>query len=411
MRILWVRTGGLLPLTSGGQIRSFHTIRELSEHHSVSVLTTHVPGLEEPGMAAAALPHCASARSIPHTPKPDWRTLVWPQRPTLENAAGIARSWPSALPVELWRWRVPALREAVRAALASGRFDACVADSLAAVPSVPAQNPVPVVLYEHNVEHLIWKRLAQSVAAWRRPALELEWRKLRRYERRACASATLTIAVSEHDRGTLASLAPSARVRAIATGVDLDYFAPNGRAERDANLVYVGSMDWYPNEDAALQLIEVILPLIRAEIPHATATIVGRDPSPRLQAAASRVGVRLTGTVADVRPYMADAAVLVTPLRIGGGTRLKLFEGLAMAKATVSTRIGAEGLPLVSGEHAVLVDGPSAFAAEVVALLRDPDRRRRLGLAGRELVASRYSWPQVVRRFEDHCLEAARVRR
>lgn len=409
MRILWVKAGGLLPLTSGGQIRSYHTIRELSRRHSVSLLTTHVPRLEDPDMASAALPRC-DARSIAHTPSPDWRILVWPQRPDLANAKGIARTWLSSLPVELWRWQVPALREAVRAALASGGFDLCVADFLAAVPSVPDQRRVPVVLFEHNVEHLIWKRLAERAAPWRRPAIELESRKLRRYERRACRRATITIAVSEADRARLASLAPEARVRATPTGVDVDHFAPNSRSERDASLVYVGSMDWFPNEDAALQLIDVILPLVRAEVPHASATIVGRDPSPRLRAAASRACVRLTGTVEDVRPYLAEAAVFVAPLRVGGGTRLKLFEGLAMGKATVATTTGAEGLPLTPGEHLVLADDPHRFAREVVALVRDPARRRQLGLAGRELLVARYSWPEVVSVFEAHCLEAAGIK-
>src|SRR6185503_7113005 len=143
--------------------------------------------------------------------------------------------------------------------------------------------------------------------------------------------------------------------------------------------VFTGSMDWYPNEDGILYFADTILPLIRRECPDAQVTVVGRDPSARLRAAASGRGVRLTGTVEDVRPYMSDAAVYVVPLRVGGGTRLKIFEALAMGKPVVSTTVGAEGLPLVPGKHYLRADEPADFARAVVALLRDPARRRRLG--------------------------------
>jgi glycosyltransferase involved in cell wall biosynthesis len=124
-----------------------------------------------------------------------------------------------------------------------------------------------------------------------------------------------------------------------------------------------------------------------------------------------QAGVRVTGTVDDVRPHVADAAVCVVPLRVGGGTRLKIFEALAMEKAVVSTSIGAEGLPVRSGEHAVIADDPAEFARAVVRLLQRPDERRRLGVAGRQLVEEQYSWPEVARRFEAHCEDALTVGR
>jgi polysaccharide biosynthesis protein PslH len=292
--------------------------------------------------------------------------------------------------------------------LASDTYDLCVADFLSAVPNLPSETDVPVLLFEHNVEHLIWRRLADNAPRWQRPALELEWRKLRRIERRAVASASLTVAVSDADRDKLESLAPSATVRSMPTGVDTDYFRANGVDPREGSIAFVGSMDWYPNEDAALHLIDSILPLIRRELPELTTAIVGRNPSARVRAAAEMAGARVTGTVDDVRPFLEEAAVLVVPLRIGGGTRLKIFEGLAMGKAVVSTSVGAEGLPLTAGEHLVIEDEPSRFAEAVLDLLRDRGRRLRLGQTGRELVLEAYSWPQVARAFETLCLESVR---
>src|SRR2546430_1809329 len=240
---------------------------------------------------------------------------------------------------------------------------------------------------------MIWKRVATvETRAWRRALLEVEWRKMRRCETRACTQATVTIAVSDVDRALLAAAAPGARVFTVPTGVDTSYFAPTGVPESPARLVFIGSMDWYPNEDAMVFFIGEILPVIRRAVPDVEMTVVGRDPSERLRALGEAAGVRITGTVEDVRPWIADAAVYVVPLRVGGGTRLKIFEGLAMGKAVVSTTVGAEGLPLVDGTHFVRADGPAEFARAVVSLLRDRDRRRALGTAGRHPRGGRDFW-------------------
>jgi glycosyltransferase involved in cell wall biosynthesis len=164
-------------------------------------------------------------------------------------------------------------------------------------------------------------------------------------------------------------------------------------------------MDWHPNEDAMLYFIDAILPLIRREIPEAALTVAGRNPSARLLAAASAARVHVTGTVADVRPYIERAAVYVVPLRVGGGTRLKIFEALAMGKAVVSTVIGAEGLPLEDGTHLLRADTPATFAAAVVALLRNKSRRDSLGRNGRSLVEQQFAWPKIARDFAACCRE------
>jgi glycosyltransferase involved in cell wall biosynthesis len=238
---------------------------------------------------------------------------------------------------------------------------------------------------------------------WKRALFEIEWRKLRRVERLACEAAGLTIAVSDDDRQRLAALAPRATTAAIPTGVDIDYFKPGGRGQIPGRLVFSGSMDWHPNEDAIQFFSNAILPRIRARVPHASLTVVGRHPSPALRALAERVGLTVTGTVDDVRPAIDEAEVYVVPLRAGSGTRLKIFEALAMAKAVVSTTVGAEGLTLTSGRNVVLADTPEDFANAVVSLLGSPSMRQSLGDAGRHLVETRYSWDRVARDFEDCC--------
>jgi glycosyltransferase involved in cell wall biosynthesis len=181
----------------------------------------------------------------------------------------------------------------------------------------------------------------------------------------------------------------------------VDYFTRNGPREVPARLVFNRSMDWYPNEDAILHFYETVWPAIRQQVPRVSLTVAGRNPGPRIAAAAA--DAQLTGTAEDIQPHLAQGQSYVVPIRVGSGSRLKLFEVLAMGKAVVATGVGAKGLPLSHGEHFVQGDPPEEFAQAVVSLLRDPDRRRALAAAGRQLVEGRCSWAQVARQFDTIC--------
>jgi glycosyltransferase involved in cell wall biosynthesis len=388
--------GGLWPATAGGRIRTLETLSCLSRRHEVTVLTTHGPD-DDPDGLRQRLPSCRDVISIP---------FAAPRVGSKDFAAALAHSWLSPLPVDLWKWRVDAVRDRAQSIMTEGT-DVCVADFLVSFPNVPTTS-APVILFEHNVEYMIWQRLAGlERRPVRRALLELEWRKMRRAERASCADADLTIAVSEDDRARLESLAPDARCVAIPTGVDTTYFSPRDATEIPHHLVFTGSMDWFPNEDAILYFADSILPRIRLQMPHVTLAVVGRNPSERIRAAGQRAGIVITGTVDDVRPFMSEAALYIVPLRAGGGTRLKIFEALAMGKAVVSTSVGAEGLAVTHGHNIAIADEPEAFARQVIELLRDPAGRHALGSAGRQLVESRYSWEHASREFERYCFEAS----
>jgi glycosyltransferase involved in cell wall biosynthesis len=383
--------GGLWPLNTGGRQRTFQILSALSERHSVVVLTTDGRD-DDPDGLRRHLPDCEEVISIP---------FQVPKQGSFRFARSLVRSWFSGYPVDLWKWRVDVVERQVRTLVAAGNFDVVVADFLFAAVNVPEDLSVPVVFFAHNVEHLIWKRLAEVERRWwRRPVLEMEWRKVKRAESRACRAASLTVAVSKEDATRLEACAPGAAVTAIPTGVDTTYFQPGRGWEIPQNLVFSGSMDWYPNEDAMLFWVDEILPRVRREIPDVSLTIVGRNPSPRVRALGGLPGIRVTGTVEDVRPAVGQATLYIVPLRIGGGTRLKIFEALAMGKAVLSTSIGAEGLGLTPGVHVGIADGAENFARTVVALLQDPARRDALGRAGRALVEERYSWPRVAEEFD-----------
>ena len=394
MRILWVKMGGLWPATTGGRVRSLNTISELARSHQVTVITTHGQG-DDPDGLKQQLAHCERVISVPY---------AVPKLGSAAFAASVAGSWFSHYPVDLWKWRVRDVRREVRAALGKLNTDLVVADFLFAAVNVGMTGDVPMLLFEHNVEYLIWQRLAHLESnPWKRALFEMEWRKVRACEADACRRADLTIAVSDDDKERLAELGAGIRAASIPTGVDTEYFKPRGAAEVPARLVFSGSMDWHPNEDAVCYFVDKILPRIRAEAPAASFTIVGRNPSAHVRELAAQPGVIVTGTIDDVRPSIGEASVYVVPLRAGSGTRIKIFEALAMGKAVVSTTVGAEGLALESGRHFLAADTPHDFATAVIRLLRDPARRQALGDEGRALVEANYSWAMVARQFEEHC--------
>ena len=416
MRILWVKIGGLWPANSGGRLRSYHIIAELAQQHEVTVVTTRRAD-EDPGVLERQLSRCAQILQFPYAA---------PKHGTGGFIRALAASWFTPLPVDLYKNTVPEMRRAVTQLLRDGDFDLCIADFLTGLPHVPLDGRVPVVLFTHNVEYKIWQRLCENETnPIKRLLLAIEWRKMRRYEHRACARADVTLTVSETDRQLFREMVPEANIHAIPTGVDVEYFRPAADgfgpdaagafrpAEtpgQELELVFSGSMDWFPNEDAMLWFLDSMLPAIRRELPEVRLTIVGRNPSAKLQQrAAQETGVTVTGTVDDVRPSVHRASVYLVPLRIGGGTRLKIFEALAMGKAIVSTTVGAEGLPLEDGKHLVLADTPEAFARQVVALVKNPELRARLGRAGRELVQTRYSWSRVAGDFEALCRHGCRA--
>jgi glycosyltransferase involved in cell wall biosynthesis len=225
-----------------------------------------------------------------------------------------------------------------------------------------------------------------------------------RFERQALERFDLVLAVSDADARTFETLYPgalTAPVHVVQTGVDTSYFAPASGEARPAHLVFTGSMDWLPNEDGMLHFVRDILPRIRQAEPGVTLSIIGRAPTPAVRRLADEHGVEVTGRVDDVRPHIAAGGVYVVPLRVGGGTRLKIFEAMGMAKAIVSTTIGAEGLPITHGTDILIADEPQAFADAVVRLIRNTGERQRLESAARALVVGRYDWSAVAQDFED----------
>jgi glycosyltransferase involved in cell wall biosynthesis len=308
-------------------------------------------------------------------------------------------------PYAVAKYYSPAYRARVEQLLSSERFDLVICDFLPPVVNLPRTLPCPSVVFTHNVEAEIWRRHAENATnAVARRLLTQQWRRMLRFEADALARFDLVLAVSNADRKTFERLYPrslNAPVHLVQTGVDTSFFTPDERAPERAHMVFTGSMDWLPNEDGMIYFCREILPRIRESEPEATLSIIGRSPTPAVRRLAEMNGVEVTGRVDDVRPHVARGAVYVVPLRIGGGTRLKIFEAMAMAKAVVSTTVGAEGLPVTPGRDVVIADHAEQFAKAVVRLIRDVEARQAIETAARRLVVERYDWSAVAAGFEE----------
>jgi polysaccharide biosynthesis protein PslH len=263
-----------------------------------------------------------------------------------------------------------------------------------------------VVLFQHNVETMLWRRMADTEkSALRKLSYGIEARKMAAYETRTLRRFRHVIAVSEHDRQEMLSLAPGCTITVVPTGVDTEQYKPAPSVSGiPPRIVFTGSMDWEPNIDAVEYFCRDIFPSILGRFPETRFQIVGRNPHPRVKRLAS-ASVEVTGTVPSVAEYLRNATVVIVPLRIGGGTRLKIFEAMAMRKAMVSTSIGAEGLDVTSGKDCLIADDAQSFAFAILSVLRDPTLRQTCEENAAAL-AARFDWSQIARRFADALSES-----
>ena len=301
-----------------------------------------------------------------------------------------------------------ALQQRLRQLLASTAFDLVHVDSLDLCGYLPYLHHLPVVCVHHNVESQLLRARAQAERAlWRRAYIGYQARLMERAERRWCPRVALNVTVSEQDAATLARVAPGGKYAVVPNGVDTSYFARSDGASRtpqEGGLVFVGSNTWFPNSDALNYFCEEILPRIRQLAGPVPVRWVGLASDSDRAWFRDRYGVDVTGYVDDVRSYVAQARCYVVPLRVGGGTRLKILDAWSMRAAVVSTSVGCAGLQAEHEQNILIADTPDDFARAVVRVLHDDALRSRLGQNGRMLVERKYSWQVIGRGMIDEYL-------
>ncbi len=389
------------PPHQGTTIRNYNLVAGLARRHEVHLLSFGEPETSR----GTVLDHlCRSVQVV----RP-------PLRSTRRRVMGLLFS---RLPDMAQRLPSTQFRAALAATLEREKPDVVEVEGIelaqylfqAAAGRAGEKHPL-LVFDDHNAEYVLQQRAFETDVRlprrWLGAAYSfVQWRRLRGYERRACRAADRVVVVSATDAEALRRLVPGLEPVVVPNGVDIEFYTapvtpPDNQAGPDVrDLIFTGKMDFRPNVDAVLWFTQEVLPLIRRESPQTRFWIVGRDPHPRLACLRDNPAVVLTGRVEDVRPYIAGAAVYVVPLRIGGGTRLKVLEAMAMSKAIVSTALGCEGFDLVPGQELLIANTPADFAAAVLTLLHDPARQERLGRAARRFAGSRYDWQIIVPRLE-----------
>jgi sugar transferase (PEP-CTERM/EpsH1 system associated) len=394
MRILMLAPYPPFPPRGGGALRMVNLLRGLAARHAVTLLSF--------------APDAAAARAL--APLREFCRVATVQGPPRRSLARRALTTLAApLPDMALRNAAPAYAEALSRLLAAERFDVVQAESIEMAGYALAARGLGarLVLDEFNAEYLLQRRAA--LTDLRRLALPgglyslIQWRKLAAYERRLLRELDRVLVVSAEDRAALRRLERRADPAVVPNGVDTEAVRP-GAVRGDfgpASLVFTGTLDYRPNIDALRWFVGEALPLIRRRRPDARLLVVGRAAGPAVQALGDGEGVEVVGEVPDVRPYIDGSAVYVVPMRIGGGSRLKLLEALAMEAPVVSTPMGAEGVEgLRDGEQLLLAASATEFAEAVLRLIADPALGARLGRAGRAHVAARYDWRAIIPRLE-----------
>jgi len=369
------------PLNSGKRIRTFNLVKALSRYNSITYLAY---GHERSDSFDYLMAHGITPIAVS---PPNLR------QHGIRFYGRLFANLFSAYPYIVTSHYTRRFHRLLARTASSGAFDLVICEWTPYAIFIKDLKAPKKIIVAHNIESSIWRRYeSNETNPLRKAYISLQRSKVERFERRCFGWADGATAVSAADAEQLAATGAGYPVEVIDNGVDTEYYCRQ-QGEIDANmLVFTGAMDWRPNQDAAVYFVNEILPLIRRRRPDTTVAFVGRNPSRKVIDLGSTEGVTVTGTVDDVRPYIARAAVYIVPLRVGGGSRLKILEAMAMKKAIVSTDVGVEGLHVTADENILVAGEARAFARSVIRCLEDETLRGRLGDNGRRMVEQKYRW-------------------
>ncbi|HLG14436.1 MAG TPA: glycosyltransferase [Blastocatellia bacterium] len=405
MRVLYFAPKQCWPPDTGAKLRNFHLARELARRTRLTYL-----GFED--QTGAADRHARDEGELEDL----CEELISVPLEGAYTLGKVVRGAFGRVPLTLLNYTTPAMKAELQRLLARRQFDGVQVEGVHLFEYLPiirsAINRPLVICDWHNVESDLMRQYAQRAPTpWRRAYARLTARRMSEVERRALTAFDAHIVVSENDRARLLDVEPTARVVAIENGVDADHFSDaeieqvyvewlSSHTRREGapdvkRVLFVGSMDYHANIEAATRFATTVWPSVHTEAPELVFTIVGRRPSDEVRALANLPGVEVTGTVDDVRPYYREAVASIVPLKVGGGSRLKILEAMAAGVPVVSTSLGAEGLRVTDGASIVIADSEEAQTRALLQLNANSELRRRLAEHARSLVRDRYDWSRI----------------
>jgi len=386
MNILFVTPYLPYPLNNGGLIRVHHLAVNIAASHSVTMLCMQPDNDPQRAGIEVLKSHGIELEMI---------EVAASQKKSNKRAYQLLSLF-SGKTYQYYQYFSQDMQNAIDQRLASGKYDRLVVE-FSQMGYYDYNTDIPSYVDQHNVEYEIMHRTYETEKNPLRKLLAYsEWRKYRQHEIENCQKFSACLTTSQRDAEILQERDPNMRCLVIPNGVDSSFFSPVEVAPDPEMVLFTGTISYYPNTDGLMYFAESIWPLVKAKRPTATFCIAGKAPPPEIQNLAPHdKSITVTGAVDDMRDYYAKASVVVVPLRIGGGTRLKILEGMAMKKAIISTSLGAEGIDVTEGDNILLRDTPADFADAIVATLENESSRTRLELAGRALVDQKYDWKAV----------------
>jgi glycosyltransferase involved in cell wall biosynthesis len=389
MRILMLSPYIPWPLHGGGRIRIYYLLKEMARHgHEIVLLA----GSPDPGTSID--PAISSLLEEVR--------LFWV--PQTGGLSAYFRSLLSKAPYPASQFAPAQLRESWNALVHSQDFDLIWVNFtiMGGILATDPRKDAVVVLEEHESQELVWRDFIQHGSAGQRVFACLNLLKLRRFENRVLSHVDAVFSVSDPEADLMRQRVPAGvEVLTVPNGADTDYYQPIPLAKRDPNTILLsGNMSVKRNIDAVFWFVDGVFPAIRSTLPEAQLLIVGADPAAEIRALAQRPGIKVSGTVADMRDYHARSRVTVAPYRFGAGTKLKVVEAMACGTPLVSTSIGCHGLDVCSGEHLLIADAKIEFADSVIGLMRDEQLAESLASAARNLAEAKYSWRSIVASLE-----------
>ena len=393
MKILYLTPYVPYPLNNGGLIRVYHMMVNLGSKHDVTAICMEpdndaqaqgIKVIEETGISIETVP------------------VARHQKKKLKRIYQLL-SLVSAKPYQYKQFHSVAMQNAVTRHLSEGDYDLLLVE-FSQMGYFQLDTDIPSFIDQHNVEYEIMHRTYETEKNPLRKLLAYsEWKKFYKQEIENCEKFTGCLTTSIRDAEILQQRSPGMECHIIPNGVDSEFFRPTDSDDFDPNMVlFTGTISYYPNTEGILWFYKNIWPLIKEKNPQATFCIAGKEPPPEVQAIADKdESVTATGMVDDMRDYYYKASVVVVPLRVGGGTRLKILEGMAMSKSIVSTSVGAEGIDHTDGQNILLKDTPEDFSEAVVTVMKDTALRQKLEKGGRDLVEAKYDWRAVTDKLSD----------
>ncbi|HEV3204484.1 MAG TPA: glycosyltransferase family 4 protein [Gemmataceae bacterium] len=393
------------PPNTGKRLRTFNLLSRLARNHQLTYIHHQNADPEEARRAASAFADHDIETIRVH------RQI--PKKLGIGFYGKLAANLLSPLPYSVSSHRSSELPKALRAYAASHAVDLWQCEWTPYADNLQDLAGVPRLIMAHNVESVIWQRYFETeVNPLNRWYIGKQWKKFERFERRAFSGADRIVAVSAEDADRIKNQFGAPHVDVVDNGVDTEYFRPFPGLRQNDRIIFVGSLDWRPNLDGVAQLLEKVFPAVQAAIPSARLCIVGRNPPSWLaKQIAKYANIELHGNVPDVRPFLAQSGVMAVPLRIGGGSRLKILEALASGLPVVSTQIGAEGLCLQPGRDLIVVERIDQMAEALVRTICHPDTASGMAECGRKHVLERYDWNFLADRLERIWLDCVNVPR